>query len=200
MTYLQWCQVVAGTSWSILENTSDKLPHLAEEKWIASVREFLDESQLKIYIPQLAPDKRQCEKDEYIIDYAIKLGFRNTELERINRCRIFLRATTISDISDSTGTRINKEAAECAFEAQIIDKGKWPVQPQPGKTHRDTWKKFIIAICTVSDTTLLEIPLGEWNNEQIRYRQSQTHFIDPHTSQVFVRYDNVHGSGELPDR
>ena len=200
MIYLYWCQLIAGTSWSILENTNVKLPQLNEEKWMTSVREFLDKSQLKIHIPQLITDKLQCERDKYIIDCAISLGFQNIELERINRCRLFLRATTISDIADATGTRINNEVVECSYDAQIVDKGKWPVQTQPGKVHRDTWKKFISAICTVTDNLMLVTPLGEWHEDAIRYRQTQSHFIDPQTSCVFVRSDmswqkgNVRGS------
>lgn len=68
---LQWAQRVAGTSEPILEATDTNIPHLNEELWICTLREFLRESNLSIHISNICTSEGYRENDGNIMDKAI---------------------------------------------------------------------------------------------------------------------------------
>ncbi len=87
---LDWVQLIAGIQQPVFANTR-KLHHI-EGEWFTSIRNFLQSinGQLKQtagWRPQLERAHDQCIMDIFTI--ASK-----TEMIRINRCRIFLQATT----------------------------------------------------------------------------------------------------------
>jgi hypothetical protein len=50
---LQWAQLVAGTSLPILMDTDRRIPHLKDELWIQTHRQYLTLSALQIFIPAI---------------------------------------------------------------------------------------------------------------------------------------------------
>ena len=104
---IDWVQLIAGTTRPIFEDTKQLL-HL-EGEWFISIREFLHSVNATIKIdgvwtPQLEREYDRCLMDIFANDIT------TTELVRINRCRIYLQATTIADITDAEGTKINDYA------------------------------------------------------------------------------------------
>lgn len=99
------------------------------------------------------------------MDVVNSLNFSKPEIKRINRCRLYLRCITISDLCDANGTRIFQGAFDCLECARMDDDSGWPIQVKPGKKHIATWKKFIRLLCKESPTqsrlnsTLLETPM-----------------------------------------
>ena len=82
----------------IFEDTK-RLLHL-EGEWFISIREFLHSITATIKIdgvwtPQLEREHDRCLMDIFANDIT------TTELVRTNRCRIYLQATTIADITDA---------------------------------------------------------------------------------------------------
>jgi hypothetical protein len=202
--YLNWCQRIAGTSESILMDTETSLPHLSEEKWMSTLREFLSVSQLQITINDMSPKMYQRFNDEYIMDAAIRLKFKKNQLQQINRCRLYLRCTTISDICNANGTEVTDDAIECNNEAIIICDNSWPCQTRPGPNHRTTWKTFIRCLCKSTPlkskrvSRVLEQPLGHWlENVQIRRKKSDYVFIDPVKNDVYIRHEQSWSKGNI---
>ena len=105
---VSWFQLQVGTSVSFLVEVKMHLPHL-ESKWLASLRLFLasiDSSfQLdKEYIPKL---QREC--DIHIMDVILQSGqFTNDEIKRLNYCRLYLQAQTISDLATIDGYQLDE--------------------------------------------------------------------------------------------
>lgn len=198
--YLRWCQRIAGTSFSILDDPFTPLPHLEDEGWITTLREFLRESEISIEIPNLAPDYLQCNDDIYIIDAAIGFGFKNIELERINRCRLYLQATTLSDLCNELGTRLRTDSVLCSPSAKVKDKGMWPVQPRPGPTHQESWQKFLRKFCKNETEYTLYDPLGHWHVAEIRQHESQEFFVDEENTRVYQIANNICMYGIIEDR
>jgi hypothetical protein len=116
---IQWAQLICGTSKQILADVKTNLPMLKEELWISSLRDFLSKSEISVHIPAIVTAVPQRKNDISIMEKAISLGFKPHELLRINRCRIYLRASTISDISSADGTAIRNGIRECIEEAHI---------------------------------------------------------------------------------
>ena len=117
----------------------------------------------------------QREDDSYIMDWTS--GLKDQEISKINRCRIFLRAWTISDITNAQGTSITKAAFDCLKEGQGTMAHKWPNQPRPGPIHRRIWKKFMQQLCEDKSQELLT-PLGKWISKSIRHISGTKYFIN----------------------
>jgi len=67
-TTFQWAQRVAGISHPIFLNTTLAIPSLQKEGWITTLRNFLSQSNIKIYIPNLQGISPQRHHDEVIMD------------------------------------------------------------------------------------------------------------------------------------
>ena len=84
-----------GTSFSPLENTSIKLPHL-ETKWFSSMRQYLRTFDGTISL-QVAPvNTLQRINDRCIMDVVLAAGiFTKREIQQINYCRLYPQVITI---------------------------------------------------------------------------------------------------------
>jgi hypothetical protein len=60
--------------------------------------------------------------------------FQNWQLREINRVRIYLKATTISDVTSICGLRINPDRYDINDPKQLENTSyEWPLQAKPGK-------------------------------------------------------------------
>ena len=86
-------------------------------------------------------------------------------------CRLYLKADTISDITDATGTRILDSALRCRALIQGTNR-LWPKQVRP--TNTTPWHSFIKTLCT-KKTGILDIPLGKWLQSPLHRQWSAFH-------------------------
>jgi hypothetical protein len=80
-----------------------------EGDWYVSIREFPHATDCQIkaakgWLPKLKREHNQC-----IMDVLLQCGLKENAI-KINRCRIYLQATTLADISNPEGTHINNFA------------------------------------------------------------------------------------------
>lgn len=108
---------------------------------------------------------------------------------RINRCRIFLQATTISDITSADGTRITEFAWTPQQKQSVTNprrsKHSWPRQPRQGPKSWKAWKGALQ--CHLSRNgrgQKLRQPLGPWKVSPSESRQHWEWYIDYTTSQI----------------
>ena len=129
-TTFQWDQHVAGTSKSIFQDTGSSIPQLQNEKWILTLRHFLHQSNLQLHLPQLKLVKCQRNQDRVIMDLVTNTSqFTAQDIQFINRCRVYLRITTIADITNAQGTHITRNSYNCSTEARHKSPHHWPYQP-----------------------------------------------------------------------
>jgi hypothetical protein len=158
----QWAQLVSGIARPILIDTNRRLPHLKDELWIQTHRRFLTLSSMTISIPEIIVPKLKRINDQVLMNIATADStFSNSDIEKINRCRIFLRAEVLSDVTSADGTTILPSAQSCHPSAVLRTSKQWPKQPQPGPSHVKTWKRFLQAQCRAPQFTLHQ-PLGAW--------------------------------------
>ena len=100
---MAWAQLTAGTSYPILERVTDPLPHL-EAKWIGSLRNFLATISASIQLDDPCIPAPQREHDHYLMDMiAQSARFTPAEIRKLNYCRLYLQAVTLSDITKPNG-------------------------------------------------------------------------------------------------
>jgi ribonuclease HI len=184
---LQWAQRVAGTEESILMDTKTRIPQLDEEVWIATLRQYLEESEMGIDIDGIKTVATKREGDKPIMSLVRDWG--DTEKTRINRCRMYLRAETIADLCNAEGKYITEQAMECRESARLDPKEMWPRQTRPGPKHRTAWRQLIRTICKDGSRELHE-PLGNWNPEASSEKKWDAYF-DGERDNVYVRCDDA---------
>jgi hypothetical protein len=173
---LNWAQLVSGRSTPILEIPSEVIPHLENEQWLITLRRFLALSHITMHISDIATPIGKRVNDQILMDVAAGSTWSPNETKQINKCRIFLKAESISDIATRSGTHINDDSWNVHREELRRDK-LWPTQSQPGKQSIAIWKRFLKSLC-MEMSHQLRISLGEWTSP-------------PHTGYSNAVYDSI---------
>ena len=97
---LVWAQLLAGTQQPGLSNVMPlPLPHLAPMKWIPSIQNFLRTVRGRIDIENLPIISLQREHDRFLMDIALDLYSKPSDVQHLNACWLHLQVTLLSDIT-----------------------------------------------------------------------------------------------------
>ena len=154
---LSWLQVISGRSTPILEITTpiEYLPNC----WIKNFQTLLARDNIQIKIAEAWKPREQRENDEFIMEYVCK-NLPSWTWEAINRCRLYLKAVTFTDIVTFDGKWVPKEIYQLE-RPQRQTRLKYPRQKKPSKSDKKYWQHFIQRITTEHGELL--IPLGKWH-------------------------------------
>jgi len=197
---MSWIQFQVGTGTPILQDTSSELPHL-ESKWISSLRLALHEFNASIELddPQIPPLQR--DKDSYLMDHVIASGkFTPSDIKRINYCRLYLQAITISDISNIQGTQNDQAFLIGDSLPTSSSSNRQPVkQDKPDPTSWTKWKEA----CRLFSNTegYRDTQLSPWCLNAIKLRRTWFSYISSDNKYMLVRnkdsfekYKNLQGT------
>jgi hypothetical protein len=158
---MAWVHLSVGMPYSILERTEEVLPHL-ESKWIRSLREFLASISVSLQLDDPCVPPTQREHDCYLMDMIIQSKqFTPAEIRKLNYCRLFLQAVTLSDITKPNGMELDP----CFLQGRSSlhsGRTRWHTinQDRPSETE---WKLWRTANTIWSDPQgQLAHPLGAW--------------------------------------
>jgi hypothetical protein len=99
-----WTQMTAGTSYSIFQRVHYILPHM-ESKWLTSMRTFMSQINASLELDITGVPPIQLINDAHIMDLILKSDqFTAAQIRRLNYCRLFLQAVTISDLTNANRT------------------------------------------------------------------------------------------------
>jgi len=104
---VSWFQSQVGVSYPFLENVHTPLPQL-ESKWLKSLRTFLASINAKLRLDNPYLPKLQRLHDFCIMDAIHESGkFTPAEICKLNYCRLYLKATTVSDLTSIDGRSLD---------------------------------------------------------------------------------------------
>ena len=199
---VEWAQYCVGTSNPLMEHVQEDLPHL-ESRWLSSLREYLAfiNAGLQLDNTGVAPLERR--HDEFIMDRILSSKkFNRSEIKRLNYCRLFLGALTISDLATTGGNQLD--------HAKLIGQGSlFSTRPKWMKVHQElpsaaTWQLWKRAndLWSNPDGTLIQ-PLGSWllSNEKSRishvaYTQGSTLYVRKIDGE-YIKCRKLHHAQEL---
>ena len=105
---------------------------ITTQLWMTETWKFCSEHGIQVrtgHEQKLQPRRRQ---DRYLMAEFHARGFKDFQLGRINRCRLYLQVVTIGDIASMNGRNIKIDALEGKrneyYRRKEID---WPEQPKP---------------------------------------------------------------------
>ena len=187
---LAWTQVSVGTSFPILETTSPPLPHM-EVKWIASLRKFLASIKAGILLHDPGVPKVQRQGDSYIMDHILESQtFTPRQIRKLNYCRLYLQAITISDLTIPTGEALDPSKLVGKPSLQSSRTTWIPTnQERPTNAEWLLWKRANLIWSTADGR--LHTPLKNWT-EPI-HKQRNSHFAYRKCNNMWIRQlDNLY--------
>ncbi|KAI2500300.1 hypothetical protein MHU86_14180 [Fragilaria crotonensis] len=180
-------QLQVGTSYSLLERVHTSLPHL-ESKWILSLREFLASIDSQLQLDNASIPQTQRQHDTHIMDGILSSGkFTAAEIRRLNYCRLYLQAQTISDLATISGesSDTSKTFGKLSNDSSIT-RGVHINQQRPSEPEWRLWRK---ANRLWSDENgVLTQPLGPWLCPMKQQRQQ--HHAYCHKRTLWIRHNN----------
>ena len=183
-----WFQAQAGTSVCFLENVATELPH-PESKWIASLRSFLASIEASLQLDVTGVSAIQRQHDFHIMDGILESKLStDVEIKRLNYCRLFLQANTISDITKPDGCTLDHSMLRGAPSLQSgKTRGVTIHQARPSEKDWSLWRKA--NQLWSNDSGNLHQALGPWIVPI--HNQRQTHHSYSTRREVWVRIDSM---------
>lgn len=131
--------------------------------------------------------------DKYLMPVFQQSTNASKHLCAINRCRIFLKAITIADITTSDGKKIRRNVWEGqANEDKYWERHQlnWPQQGRPSNSDWQHWRSALkCLLIPYTATRYLSSPLGEWCESECN---NWKWFLDTPTDTLWERIRSSH--------
>ena len=154
---LSWAQKYSGYSTSLLSDPSLPIEHVPSP-WFATALHYLEIHDCHLVVDHPGVTLLQRLHDRALMDETRTLP--PGQRKAINRCRLFLKVTSLADLCDETGTFLQPSLFRGEAKLPSSPVGLWPHQPRPGPSSWAVFRKFLRAFC--SSTGKLHTPLGKW--------------------------------------
>lgn len=156
-------KVELGLGGNLFTQEYARYGHLLTDSWIKSLWQFLSEFNITLEDNVTHTLPLQRENDLYLMEIICHSDkFTKAELRHINRSRLHLRATTLSDITTGYGTHYNQLAYNCIRDPTTPKHTLWPRQPRPGPTSIASWRKALRTCFPRNETGQMEYSLARW--------------------------------------
>ena len=186
LTSLEHLRIELGLNIPILSsNISKYIPLLSTSSWITETWKFCSEQ--GIVFPDQTPTIPLLRKgDQCLMEILLNISSLSPDdIKAINRCRLYLRIFTISDLASGDGKIISYNAwSGIRFEPIGRDTTHWPLVGKPSPKDWTTWRTVLRNhICADRFNTLTQ-PLGGWLIDV-----PATWYMDLHTFQLWHNQD-----------
>ena len=194
---LAWAQLLAGTQQPVLSNVMTALPHLNPMKWLPSIRAFLCTIGSRIEVENLPATPLQCKHDQFLMDIALDLYSKLTDLQHLNACRLHLQVTLLSDITMANSKFIRSEIMQSHRALSNSAKELFPYQPSPDTAGWNIWQAFLLHLTRAPAYSLIQ-PLGRWLHPSHALLRKWQAYIDLSTNIVYLVTNTLESQSPLP--
>ena len=108
------------------------------------------------------------------------------DLLRLNACRLYLQAFSLSDLTTGDGLQFTREAWICVRDTLRRTPLVWPAQSRPNAKSRKLWRQALKLSFPRNQSAQFLQPLGKWTH--LGSRDIWTWFFNPVTSFVYKRF------------
>ena len=159
-----------GLSTEPADWSHEAIKSIMTDSWFKNTLEFMESAELRMHTG-IKTISKWTSNDMFLMEDVIGQGITGAQLDAFNRCRMHLRALTVSDISGERGTEILTSAYEVKFTDTASSEAYiWPAQNRPTKSDINEWKKVLHAVYGVGQRhKQWRQPCGDYNKESIKY-------------------------------
>lgn len=138
--------------------------------WISSTRDFLHHIDGQLHIHNTWVPQPLRENDTNLMQAAMAIYKTINTLQTINRCRMHLQVTFLSELVSPNGQFIEGAFCEQTNNTPLLHKHTtskftWPHQPSPGPKSCSQWRRFINTLKPMISK------MGKWSNTYHTQRQ-----------------------------
>jgi hypothetical protein len=148
-----------GVGSDIFQYPYQDLQHLASPSLVKTTWESISEFKLVLKHDIEIPLPRT--NDIPLMQLFCNNGARGSLLATLNRCRLFLKAFHLSDITDFSGKYITDMVWQGTSSSFVTNNFTWPQQGKPSTAAWHIWREFLSQNLTVWHRNLRS-PLGPW--------------------------------------
>ena len=165
---LQALQVELGISGFPLEQTFLRVGFLATECWVKHAWEFMLSSGFTIQSSASDPQLQlRRVNDILLLESFLASNLGSDTLCCLNRCRIFLQVSTLSDITTGNGLKITTSAWQGNPDNTRPTYFEWPAQSCPPAINSVLWTAALQSTFC-SNSRSLRSPVGAWTNKFLK--------------------------------
>ena len=162
-TSIELGKVEIGIGRNIFQLNYEKFGCLLTECWIKDVWQFTWEQKILLEDKVTSNMQLQRQEDVFLMEEIAHSGlFSQSQLEKINRYRLYMQATTLADITNGYGTRLSTYARTGKRDTTRNTMHNFPIQPKPDKYSLRLWKRALKKCFTSLYTTSLHPELRSW--------------------------------------
>ena len=161
---LEAVKIEAGLLGPLFDNPIEVRWFNTTSSWVIETYKFCKKHKIVFTepVPGLAPQSRN---DRSIMEIFSHGGYSDKELTQLNRCRLYYRITTVSDIADGLGNSLSIRWLT-RLPPTHPSRYKWPTQGNPTRSDWELWDAALRT--TICDRELsLRDKLGDWHNEPV---------------------------------
>jgi len=192
MISLSSTQLEAGIEEPFLQTNWKTYGRYVTNTWLTHTWEFLSSIGIQIRIPTVWTPKRQREKDTFLMEHANDFYPKGAAtLQKITRCRLYLKVTTLSDIADATGKYIEEHAWRGNRPKHRKSLLNFPEYKKPPTPDWTAWRKFLqrLLIDPYNPKSRIkdEYSLGAWHKQR---HDEWYSMYSPETQRIYLRKPN----------
>jgi hypothetical protein len=155
-------QLEIGIDTPILQANYDDFGFLLTYCWVKVLWEQLWNHNVSLQNPDQVLPKLQREGDFFIMERIITCqGFSETNMIRINRCRLAFRAMTMADILTGDGVTVTKDARDLRRLSRPSSSWEWPNE-RPCSKDISQWRMGLTRITSTNWTLPFSLRLERW--------------------------------------
>ncbi len=159
-TSLEAAKVEIGVARDLFSLDYNLYHHLLTNLWIKSTWQSSQQHQIEIIDKVTKNLTLHRHNDIFIMAIIANHGFTKSEMKKINMCRLFLKVTTLLDITCGYRNKCTK-AYNCQFDHSILHHYLWPIQPKPSHSAIRIWRKAL-RLCFNRTEGIMDYTLGRW--------------------------------------
>ena len=160
---IEAASIEIGIGRNLFELNYDLYSHLLTDCWIKNIWKYSHEHNIVIKENTTIKPFLRRENDLFLMELFTDHGFTKTELQHINRCRLFVQAMTVSDIFDGYGNKYEKNSFNCIKDEYDVSPYIWPRQTAPCCFSIRLWKKAIKQCFPRDHNNNTLYTLGRWS-------------------------------------
>ena len=183
---LTWAQLLAGTQQPVLSNVMNALPHIAPMKWIPLIQDFLHSIGGRMEVENLPATPVQREHDRFLMDTALDLYSKSSDLQHLNACRLHLQVTLLSDITTADSKFIRSEVIQSHQPLSNSANELFPYQSSPDAVGWNKLRTFLLHLTRTPAHSLIQ-PLGRWLHPSDALIRKWQSYIDLSTEIIYLR-------------
>ena len=131
-----------GVGRNLFDLQYNKFSSLVTEGWIKGIWKFVSEKGIGIIDRTTKYPAPQREGDVFLTEIFVHAGYSRSELAKLNQCRMYLKALTLSDIMHATGNSFTT-AYNLQRDEFYKTRYNWPNQTRPGTAAKKLWRSAL---------------------------------------------------------